>query len=118
MAGILPAMLNTKEMGKMTSETETKQKVAVRTDLAPPPQYKVIFVNDNVTTVDFVLETLMTFFGYDIEGAKSLTLRIHDEGMAVVAVMPYELAEQKALEVTAVARSNGFPLNIKIEPIQ
>jgi ATP-dependent Clp protease adaptor protein ClpS len=103
-------------MGKMTASTETKTRVAVRTDLTAPPQYKVIFVNDNVTTVDFVMEILITLFDYAEEGAKSLTLRIHDEGMAVVAIMPYELAEQKALETTAIARSNSFPLNVKIEP--
>jgi ATP-dependent Clp protease adaptor protein ClpS len=103
-------------MDKMSAEFETKNKVAIRLDLAPPPQFKVIFINDNVTTVDFVLSTLITFFGYTEDSAKALTLRIHDEGMATVAVMPYELAEQKALEVTAIARSNGFPLNIKIEP--
>lgn len=100
----------------MTTETEVKQKVAIKTNLAPPPQYKVIFFNDDVTTVDFVLETLITFFGYDLEGAKELTVKIHSEGRAVVAIMPYEIAEQKALEVTAIARSNGFPLNIKLEP--
>lgn len=103
-------------MGKMSSEFETKKKVAIRLDITPPSQFKVIFINDNVTTVDFVCTALMTFFGYNEDGAKALTVRIHDEGMAVVAIMPYELAEQKALEVTAIARSNGFPLNIKIEP--
>ena len=100
----------------MTADLETKKKVAIRTDLTPPPQFKVIFINDDVTTMDFVLSMLTTFFGYTEDGAKALTTRIHDEGLAVVAVMPYELAEQKALEVTAIARSNGFPLNIKIEP--
>ena len=103
-------------MGKMTADLETKKKVAIRTDLTPPPQFKVIFINDDVTTMDFVLSALTTFFSYSDEDARAITTRIHEEGMAVVAVMPYELAEQKALEVTAIARSNGFPLNIKIEP--
>jgi len=102
----------------MSAEFETKKKVAIREDIAPPPQFKVIFINDNVTTMDFVLSALITFFGYTEDGAKALALRIHDEGLATVAIMPYELAEQKALEVTAIARSNGFPLNIKIEPNQ
>ena len=103
-------------MAKMTTETNTKTRIAIKTDLIPPPQYKVIFINDNVTTVDFVMEMLMVFFSYDEMAAKALTLRIHDEGLATVAVMPYELAEQKALEVTAIARSNSFPLNVKLEP--
>ena len=100
----------------MTTELEVKNKVAIRTDITLPPQFKVIFINDNVTTMEFVLESLITFFGYNFDDAKTLALKIHEDGSAVVAIMPYELAEQKALEVTAVARSNGFPLNIKIEP--
>ena len=104
-------------MGKMTTETETTTRIAIKHDLVAPPQYKVIFVNDSVTTVDFVMEILVTIFAYDADGAKDLTLKIHEEGQAVVAIMPYELAEQKALETTAIARSNGFPLNVKIEPV-
>ena len=100
----------------MSTESEIKHKVAIRTDLAMPPQYKVIFINDNVTTIDFVLEALIAYFSYTMEHAKAITLKIHSDGQAIVAVMPYELAEQKALEVTAIARSNGFPLNIKLEP--
>ena len=115
MAGIMPAMLNN-NVSKMTSSPEVTQKIAIRTDLTPPPQYKVIFMNDNVTTVDFVVEMLVTLFNYDDISAKTLTIQIHDEGSATVAIMPYELAEQKAIEVTALARSNGFPLNVKLEP--
>jgi len=100
----------------MTTDVETRAKVTVKIDLTPPPQFKVIFMNDDVTTVDFVLSSLVTFFNYDVAKAKDMTVKIHAEGAATVAVMPYELAEQKALEVTAIARSNGYPLSIKIEP--
>ena len=41
---------------------------------------------------------------------------IHDQGSAVVAVLPYEVAEQKGIEVTVHARSNNYPLQIKLEP--
>jgi ATP-dependent Clp protease adaptor protein ClpS len=95
---------------------DTQHKVTIRTDLIPPPQFKVIFINDDVTTVDFVLSSLITFFSYSIEDSNVIISKIHNEGAATVAIMPYELAEQKALEVTATARSNGFPLNIKLEP--
>ena len=102
-------------MSKMT-DIETQNKVTIRTDLAPPPQFKVIFINDDVTTVDFVLSSLMTFFNYTVEDSHVVISKIHNEGAATVAIMPYELAEQKALEVTAIARSNGYPLSIKLEP--
>jgi ATP-dependent Clp protease adaptor protein ClpS len=43
-------------------------------------------------------------------------MEVHENGSAVVAVLPYELAEQKGIEVTVAARKNGFPLQVKIEP--
>ena len=45
-------------------------------------------------------------------------MKVHEEGSAVVAVLPYELAEQKGIEVTLLARNNGFPLQVKIEQDQ
>jgi ATP-dependent Clp protease adaptor protein ClpS len=103
-------------MGKMTA-SDTKTKIEIKTNLAPPPEYRVIFINDSTTTVDFVVEILVSLFAYEVDNAKAITLKIHEDGAAVVAIMPYELAEQKALETTAIARSNGFPLSIKIEPV-
>jgi ATP-dependent Clp protease adaptor protein ClpS len=43
-------------------------------------------------------------------------LEIHEKGSAVVAVLPYEMAEQKGVEVTVMARGAGFPLQVKLEP--
>jgi ATP-dependent Clp protease adapter protein ClpS len=51
-------------MGKMTTDVETRTKVKItpRNDLTPPPKFKVIFMNDNVTTVDFVIAVLQEVF--------------------------------------------------------
>jgi ATP-dependent Clp protease adaptor protein ClpS len=73
-------------------------------------------LNDNATTVEFVIETLIDFFNYSADSALQVTVNIHEQGSAVVAVLPYEVAEQKGLEVTMTARSNDFPLQIKLEP--
>jgi len=54
-------------------------------------------------------------FDISRDTAMQLTQKIHDDGSAVVAVMPYELAEQKGIEVTILARSHGFPLQVKLE---
>jgi ATP-dependent Clp protease adaptor protein ClpS len=100
---------------------DTKTKTSVRPRIAPreqvetPNDYNVIYVNDDVTTQDFVIETLTSVFNYAKESAETLTLRVHEEGSAVVATLPYELAEQKGIEVTLLARSNGFPLQVKIQ---
>ena len=94
----------------------------VRTRIKPseavqePPMFKVIYLNDNQTTMEFVIETLVDFFNYTPQTAVKITEDIHHEGSAVVAVLPYEVAEQKGIEVTVCARSNNYPLQIKLEP--
>lgn len=94
---------------------ETRAKIAPNLKIKEPSQYRVIYVNDHVTTMEFVVETLKNVFNYDNTGAEAITVRIHEEGSAVVAVLPYEIAEQKGVEVTLLARQHGFPLLVKLE---
>ena len=91
------------------------EKIIVRNDLQPPNMFKVIFVNDDITTVEFVVAVLKEIFNYNDQSAITIADTISLEGSAVVAVLPYELAEQKALEVTLMARNNSFPLSVKVE---
>ncbi len=97
------------------TDSKTTQKIEIRDDISPPSLYNVIFMNDNVTTMEFVIVVLMTLFDYSEEDSLELCKKIHEEGAGVVAVYPYELAEQKALETTLMARNNSFPLMVKIE---
>lgn len=83
--------------------------------LKEPPMYNVIYVNDNVTSMDFVVESLEKVFAYEKTDALQLTMVIHEKGSGVAATLPYEMAEHKGVEVTQMARANGYPLNIKIE---
>ena len=78
--------------------------------------FKVIYLNDNGTTMEFVIDTLMNFFDYNPDTAVKITQDIHEAGSAIVAVLPYEVAEQKGIEVTVHARSNNYPLQVKLEP--
>jgi ATP-dependent Clp protease adaptor protein ClpS len=78
--------------------------------------FKIIYLNDNQTTMEFVIETLVEFFNYTNETALQITHDIHAAGSAVVAVLPYEIAEQKGIEITVHARNNSYPLQIKLEP--
>jgi ATP-dependent Clp protease adaptor protein ClpS len=105
-------------MAKTKTEIPVRPRIAPKNSIPEPPQYCVIYVNDETTTQEFVVETLKAIFHYDHGGAEALTMRVHEEGSAVVAVLPYELAEQKGIEVTMLARNNGFPLKVKIEPDQ
>lgn len=83
--------------------------------LTEPPLYKVIYINDDQTTMEFVVRSLIDHFNYTDTTAEKITTNIHEDGSAVVAVLPYEIAEQKGIEVTLDARSEGFPLLVKVE---
>jgi ATP-dependent Clp protease adaptor protein ClpS len=97
-------------------QAETKNKVKVNPDLREPPMFKVIYINDNQTAMEFVIGSLIEHFEYSTATAEKITMDIHDAGAAVVAVLPYEIAEQKGIEITVSARSEGYPLQIKLEP--
>ena len=108
------AIFEKENMGKAI----TKTRPVPNLDLREPPLYKVIYINDSVTTMEFVVESLINVFDYMPEEAMLLTQKIHEEGSGVAAILPYEIAEQKGVEVTHLARANGFPLAIKLEPNQ
>lgn len=97
------------------SKTETKVKIKPNVALQEPPLYRIIYMNDDVTSMEFVIGTLIDYFNYNQDTATSITKKVHDEGSAVVAILPYEIAEQKGIEVTLDAREQGFPLQIRVE---
>jgi ATP-dependent Clp protease adaptor protein ClpS len=102
----------------MSTETETTVdiKIKAREDIPEPVDYNVIYINDEVTTQEFVSETLVLIFKYSKMDADEMTMKIHTDGSAVVATLPFEMAETKGIEVTMLARNNGFPLQVKLEP--
>lgn len=95
---------------------QTKTTIKPNLKLAEPPSYNVIYVNDDQTSMEFVVASLMEYFSHDKIGAVNLCMKVHEEGSAIVAVLPYEIAEQRAVEVTRSARGQGFPLLVRIEP--
>jgi ATP-dependent Clp protease adaptor protein ClpS len=98
------------------SQTETQVRIIPSQQLKEPPLFRVIYINDTQTTMEFVTKSLMEFFSYNEDTAAQITVDIHDSGSAVVAILPYELAEQKGIEVTCCARSQSYPLQIRLEP--
>ena len=64
---------------------------------------------------EFVIESLTNVFNYDEDNAREKSLEINDEGAGVVAVLPFEIAEQKGVEVLMSARNHGYPLEVKLE---
>jgi ATP-dependent Clp protease adaptor protein ClpS len=98
------------------AQAETKTRTRTQELVQEPPKFKVIYLNDNTTSMEFVIESLMEYFDYTADSAAQITIDIHEEGSAVVAVLPYEIAEQKGVEVTINARAQSYPLQIKLEP--
>ena len=96
-------------------KTETKIKIKPNLSLTEPPLFKIIYINDDVTSMEFVVGSLIEYFNYSEDTASNITSSIHEKGSAVVAVLPYEIAEQKGIEVTVSARALGYPLQIKVE---
>jgi ATP-dependent Clp protease adaptor protein ClpS len=98
------------------ANADATTKIEINYKIQEPPMFKVIYLNDSQTTMEFVIETLMSFFNYTPETAVKITEDIHVSGSATVAVLPYEIAEQKGIEVTVHARSQNYPLQVKLEP--
>ena len=110
--------MTTFEKEFMGTKAVTKVKPIPNLDLKEPPMYKVLYINDEVTTMDFVINRLISIFHHSPETAQELTVKIHEEGSGIAAILPYEMAEQKGVEVTQLARANGFPLQVKLEPAE
>lgn len=98
------------------SQADTATKIKINESIIEPSMYRVIYLNDNQTTMEFVVESLVEFFDYNTETAIKITEDIHNAGQAVVAVLPYEIAEQKGCEVVFSARTQNYPLQVKLEP--
>ncbi len=97
------------------ANTEINSKIKPNVNLREPPLFKIIYLNDDVTSMDFVVGSLIDYFNYNTDTASAITVDIHEKGSAVVAVLPYEIAEQKGIEVTLEARAQGYPLQVKVE---
>ena len=97
----------------MSTEIEVKEKTTVQ--LAPPALWKVIFLNDDKTPMELVIELLTGIFKHTESSAKEVTLEIHETGSSIVGIYPFEIAEQKGIEATTIARQNGSPLRISVE---
>ena len=86
-----------------------------RAKAKPPRMYKVIFFNDDYTTMDFVIEVLQRFFSMNRERALQTMLKVHNEGSAVCGVYSLDVAETKVARVSAFAKQHGHPLRCGME---
>lgn len=97
--------------------TGTKVGVATKTKTRPkkPSQYKVLMLNDDYTPMEFVVIVLKRFFRMDMEEATRVMLHVHQRGVGVCGVFPYEVAETKVNQVMDFAKQNQHPLQCTLE---
>jgi len=96
---------------QLASKVETKELVK----LDEPKRYKVFLLNDDYTTMDFVVEILMDVFHKSYAEAVDIMLTVHKRGKGLCGVYTYEIAETKVEEVHRRARANEFPLKATME---
>ena len=97
------------------SETAIKSRDLVSTRIKEPSKYKVILVNDDYTPVEFVIALLIGVFKHTEASATAITIQVHNEGSGVAGVYTHEIAEQKAMDATLIARNSHHPLQIRVE---
>jgi ATP-dependent Clp protease adaptor protein ClpS len=97
-------------------KTKTESQDAV--DIAYPSRYKVVIFNDDSTPIDYVIQLLIEVFNKDLDGAKDITIRIHEKGKGVAGIYSYEVAEQKVSECELLNRYHGHALQIELEELK
>ena len=96
-----------------TTDIQLDEKIKIKT--SEPKRWKVILLNDDTTPMEFVIALLMEVFRHTQNTAKDIMLQIHETGSGIAGTYSFEIAEAKAVEATNTARSNGHPLQIKLE---
>ena len=99
----------------IATDTEVKLDEKIEKIIQDPGKYHVIFLNDNQTPMEFVVEMLTNIFKHSNDTAQKITLDIHENGSGIAGTFTFEIAEQKSIEATKLSRENGFPLQIAIE---
>ncbi len=99
------------------SRTATDSDVRERTRTTEPPLYNVLLLNDDYTTMEFVVHILENVFHKGLTEAQRIMLAVHREGKGVAGVYTKEIAETKVAVVHQLARQNEFPLKCAIEPV-
>ena len=91
--------------------------VATKTRAKPkkPSQFKVLMLNDDYTPMEFVVMVLKRFFNMDLEQATRVMLHVHQKGVGVCGIFPYEIAETKVNQVMDFAKQNQHPLQCTLE---
>ncbi len=80
-----------------------------------PKKYKVFILNDDYTSMDFVVDILMSVFHKSYEEAENIMMEVHKKEKGLCGIYSHEIAETKVMQVLKRAKDNGFPLKATME---
>ena len=84
-------------------------------DVMTPKEYHVFLLNDDYTSMDFVIDILINIFHKTYQESEAVMLAIHEKGQGLCGTYSHEIAETKVTQVTKLAKENGFPLKATME---
>jgi ATP-dependent Clp protease adaptor protein ClpS len=101
----------------MAGQEKTGDAVKERAEVKQrePTLYNVVLLNDDYTTMDFVIEVLETVFERSPSESYRIMLHVHQNGRGIAGSYPWEVAETKADKVVVLASEAGFPLQATVE---
>ncbi|MBQ7505946.1 MAG: ATP-dependent Clp protease adaptor ClpS [Lachnospiraceae bacterium] len=96
---------------------EPQSAVRERTEdeVREPKRYRVVMLNDDFTTMDFVVEILIDLFQKDPATAKAIMMDVHKKGRGIVGSYPYDIARTKTDQALSRARAEGYPFQMEVE---
>jgi ATP-dependent Clp protease adaptor protein ClpS len=97
----------------MSENTKTKEDVIIK--LKRPKMYRVILNNDDYTTMEFVVEVLVSVFHKNATEATIIMMDVHEKGKGIVGTYTYDIARTKVLQVEEMASEREYPLRVSIE---
>ena len=92
-------------------EFELNQEIMIK----HPKRYKVFILNDDYTSMDFVVDILISVFHKSYEQAENIMLEVHKKDRGLCGVYTHEIAETKVMQVIKKAKESGFPLKATME---
>ena len=97
-------------------EMQKQRRTTLKERTKEPRKYKVIVLNDDFTTFEFVIMIMTTVFMKTVQQAEEIAETTHIHQKATVGTYSYDIAKSKVAKATAMARAENFPLNFEIEP--
>jgi len=95
--------------------SQFEHELSADVELRKPKMYKVLLLNDDFTSMEFVVSTLMNIFHKNEEEAYAIMLRIHNQGSGLCGIYTHEIAETKVAQVLNSAKKSKFPLRAVME---